>query len=115
LQFLFARGEHEPFLGGIKIGLIGNSIVWVAELVITFLLAWGAVGKAVDVSNAVAVPSEVSNFVSYLISKKYDRRQIEQELANKGWVRPEDQEKAIFAANSMGNLAADVKEDTSWS
>ncbi len=49
----------------------------------------------------------ILKFIPHEPSKNYDRRQIEQELSKKGWIKQEDQEMAIQAANSMLNIVRD--------
>jgi len=111
LEFLAVRAEYEPFIGGVEIGSVGNIIVWIVEFGITFYFAWRLVSAAIGVCRIEAVPSPVTEFVAYRLSEGHDVEDVQQELSKRGWTRPEDQQKALRAVDSLVSLAKAAKED----
>jgi hypothetical protein len=109
--FLVGRAQHEPFIHGAEIGAVGNAIVWLVELAITFYCAWGRVRVAINVSHAESVPTDVVEFVLEMQAQGNDDDTIAQELSMRGWSDPRDQEQAYRAAASLVSLVQESSEE----
>jgi hypothetical protein len=99
-SFLKLRAEKDGFIGGIELGSVGNSIVWLVEASITAYYAWQRVRVARMICLIESVPPEVFQFVVYLLGAGRDRDEIAQELSKRGWIVPADQQRAIRSAEA---------------
>jgi hypothetical protein len=99
-EFFEARCE-DTFLAGIEPGVMGWLIIWTIEIGITFVVAWNQVSAAILVTKIEAIPKEVTEFVLHLMSEEKTEETIRAELSTRGWSNPDDQRRAIEAANAV--------------
>jgi len=110
--FLVVRAQNERFIGGAQIGAVGNAIVWLVEIAITFFCAWGMVRMAINVCHVESVPYRVSKFVLEMLSQGNEVDTVAQELSARGWSDPRDQQHAFQAAQSLAAIiAAEASEE----
>jgi hypothetical protein len=110
--FLAVRAQEEPFIGGAQIGAVGNAIVWFVEIAITFGSAWQIVYGAIHACRLESVPYKVAKFVLRMRAQGMDDTTVARELSARGWIDPEDQQRAVQAAASLAAIqAAEADEE----
>jgi hypothetical protein len=105
--WLSAANRH---LFGIDIGVVGAVIVWSIEAAITFFVAWNRVQSAIHMTKVEAVPDAVRDYVLGLIAEGRKPEEIERELTKHGWNQPEDQARALEAAQALVALMAEAEK-----
>ena len=110
IELMQEIAENQEFFGA-EIGTIGNIIIWIVELIITYFYSWEQIKSKLLVMDAESVPTEVVEFILYLYDKKYELDDVRRELAARGWKDCLDQDKALIAANSLLSLEQDEEQD----
>ncbi len=108
---LSLRAQNDTLFRGIKPGEIGNYIVWLVEIAITFFIAHGRVVSATRQVHVGSVPGEVTDFVLHLMSDGRQIEDIRSELHSRGWAREEDADNALWAAAAVIAIVQESQED----
>jgi hypothetical protein len=113
-NFVYMEAAEEHFIGGWQLGVVGTSVVWFIEMLITFFVAWGRIQNAIHMTKVESVPDSVRDYVFSLLNEGRSPEEIDRELSKYGWNLPEDQSRAIESAQALQALMeqAEAKKES---
>jgi hypothetical protein len=98
-DFLELRYQAGLQFKSLQLGSIGLIIFWLIQLILTYFIAVQRLTIYLIDHNLKRVPSEVLDYVFYLMNQQKSELEIRQELSAKGWTSKTNQDK-VFAAIS---------------
>jgi hypothetical protein len=102
---------HQETIMGIGIGPVGNTVLWLTEVGITFYYAQRTAMAAVALKRLGTIPEEVVLLVLHFLSEGKSVPEVQQELAARGWVSPEAQRWALLAAQDVVQAVQRAKNE----
>lgn len=82
-------------------GWIGLVISWILQLIITYTTAYLRLVSNLISYQLERIPKEVLNFSYYHLLKGKSEKEVRNELNNKGWTEPENQNEVFEAVNAI--------------
>jgi len=104
LTFLAYRAAQQTLVFGLRPGAVLNAILWLGEIGLTTYVALRIANRALADVRLHSVPTEVTEFVLYLLFQGKGASQIETELAARGWTERCDVVRAFDAADIAASL-----------
>jgi len=104
LEFLAYRASEQTIVFGYHPGVWGIASLWLAEIGLTMYVAQRVANRTLDSIRLNAVPTEVTEFVLFLLFRGKGAADIEAELATRGWTQRQDVVRALDAADVAASL-----------
>ncbi len=102
--FMAYRAAEQSVVFGLRPGTWMNLSLWIGEIGLTTYVALRLANRALAQVRLHSVPTEVTEFVLYLLFQGKGAGQIESELAARGWTERRDVVRALDAADIAASL-----------
>ncbi len=96
-SFIVERLKQGFLLKGVNIGTIGQLIIWVFQIGLSYLIVCINIARIIIQFNIDRVPDEVINFAMYNLIKKKSEQELKIELSKMGW-KKEIEHDVVFEA-----------------